>query len=47
MIEAGGRFEVNLGRSVVNNGIVVEGDENLMFDDDSEVFIIMWHRVPK
>lgn len=39
MIEAGGRFEVNLGRSVVNNGIVVEGDENLMFDDDSEVFI--------
>ena len=38
-IAAGGRFEVDLGRSVVDNGIEVEGDENLMFDDDSEVFI--------
>ena len=39
MIEAGGRFEVNLGRSVVNNGIVVEGDETVIFDDNSVVTI--------
>ncbi len=38
-VTAGERFEVNLGRSVVQDVYVNSEDETLMFDDNSEVFI--------